>query len=187
MESTDHTERLANNLRYLRHQFGLTQARLASLCGVPRSTIANLETGSGNPTLAVIARLSMALHVSIEELLSTPRAQGRVYPAGSLPARRRRGATVQRLLPDPIPGMEIDRMEIEPGGTFRGVPHRSGTREYLCCEEGTIAVQAAGERLVLHAGDVATFQGDQPHSYSNVGEGTAIGFSVVTLAPVAPG
>ena len=33
-------------------------------------------------------------------------------------------------------------------------------------------------------GDVATFAGDQPHSYQNDGDGAAIGFSVVALAPM---
>ncbi|MFT5431293.1 MAG: transcriptional regulator with XRE-family HTH domain, partial [Myxococcota bacterium] len=36
---------LAKNLRQLRDQRSMTQARLASLSGVPRATIATLESG----------------------------------------------------------------------------------------------------------------------------------------------
>jgi transcriptional regulator with XRE-family HTH domain len=177
---------LASNLRYIRQQRGLTQQELAKLCGVPRSTVGQMETGSCNPTLSVLARLAQALQISIEEILSTPRARCAVYPKGTLPVvSRGRGGTVrvQKLLPEPIPGMEIDRMELQPGARMTGVPHRPGTREYLSCERGQLTFWAAGERYTLSPGDVAAFQGDQAHSYQNDGDVVAIGFSVVTLAP----
>lgn len=177
---------LATNLRFLRQRRDLTQAQLAKLCGVPRSTIGQLESGSGNPTLSVLARIAASLSLSIEELLSAPHARCAVFPKGSLPvlARGKSGAaTVQKLLPDAIPGMEIDRIELAPGGRMTGVPHRPGTREYLCCEKGRLTLWTEGEKHVLSAGDVAAFQGDQPHSYQNEGDGVAIGFSVVALAP----
>src|SRR2546430_8660534 len=49
------------------------------------------------------------------------------------------------LLPDAIPGMVIERMEIPVRGRITGVPHMPGTREYLTCEAGEI-VLAAGDR-----------------------------------------
>jgi len=177
---------LASNLRYIRQQRGLTQQELAKLCGVPRSTVGQMETGSCNPTLSVLARLAQALQISIEEILSTPRARCAIFPKGTLPsASRGRGGTVrvQKLLPDPIPGMAIDRMELAPGARMTGVPHRPGTREYLSCERGQLTFWAAGEKYTLSPGDVAAFQGDQAHSYQNDGDVVAIGFSVVTLAP----
>ncbi len=178
---------LSSNLKYLRAQRGVTQARLSSQAGIPRSTLATLETGTGNPTLSVLAKLSLALKVSMEELLSTPRAQCQVFPKGSLPTHdRARGlASVAKLLPDPVPGMDIDRMEIQPGARIKGVPHRPGTREYLCCERGRITLWAAGERFEVGPGDVAAFQGDQRHSYSNEGNTIAVGFSVVALVPIS--
>ena len=72
-------------------------------------------------------------------------------------------------------------MELMTGATLTGVPHRPGTREYLACEAGTITLHAGGERFELHPGDVAVFQGGQPHSYRNHGRDSAVGFSVVTL------
>jgi len=177
---------LAANVRWLRERRGLTQAQLAELCGLPRSTVGNVETGSANPTLHVLVRLALALQLSIEELLSAPRGRTEVYRAGELPTdRRARGkARVHKLLPHPIPGMEIDRIELDPGARMAGVPHRPGTQEYLCCEKGRLVLWTAGERMELDPGDVAAFQGDQPHGYHNEGRAPAVGFSVVTLAPV---
>jgi len=182
--STPLAENLAENLRDLRQRRHLTQKQLAELAGVPRSTVAQIEIG-GNPTLSVLARLALALHLSLEELLSAPRAQCEVFRKGSLPisVRARGKATVHKLLPDPLPGMEIDRIELQPGGRMTGVPHRPGTREYLACERGSLVLWASGEKFSLAVGDVAAFPGDQAHSYQNDGDGVAVGFSVVTLAP----
>jgi len=178
---------LADNLKYLRERRGWTQAQLANLAEVPRSTLANIETGAGNPTLLVLSGLAAACQVSMEELLSPPQGLGRLIPSAEIPQETRGTrvkAVIRKLLPDPIPGMEIDRMEVPSGGRIRGVPHRAGTREYLCCERGQIILYAGGERYCLEEGDVCAFRGDLPHSYRNEGEKTAIGFSVVTLAPI---
>ena len=92
---------------------------------------------------------------------------------------------MRKLLPDPIPGMEIDRIEVAPGGRMTGVPHTPGTREYLTCEAGEIVLVVGGERFRLEPGDVAVFRGDQRHSYQNPGRRPAVGYSVVVLTRVA--
>lgn len=162
----------------------MTQQQMALLAGVPRATWSNLESGGANPTLVVLHSVAQALQVTIEELLSTPRAACQYYARGSLPARKRTGVRIAKLLPDEIPGMEIDRLEL-PGETLMaGVPHTPGTREYLTCETGRIVLTAAGERWVLSAGDVVAFRGDQRHAYANPDKATAVGYSVVVLARV---
>ncbi len=180
----DPATHLGRNLKLLRDARGLTQSQIAKLAGLPRATWANLESGAANPTLSVLHRVARALQVSIEELLAIPRAAAAFYPRDTLPLRQRADGTLRRLLPDPIPGMEIDRIEIAPRGRFPGVPHTPGTREYLTCEAGTLQLFAAGEQWTLEPGDVVAFRGDQRHSYGNPGARNAVGYSVVILAPV---
>jgi len=91
---------------------------------------------------------------------------------------------VRKLLPDPIRGLDMERMEIPAGSHLVGIPHSRGTREYLTCERGQIELVIAGETYELEAGDVVVFRGDQRHSYVNPGPGVAVGYSMVTLAPV---
>jgi transcriptional regulator with XRE-family HTH domain len=178
----DLASRLADNLKHLREARGLTQQQMAKLSGVPRATWANLESGAANPTLSVLHRVAAALSISIEELLSAPRAATRLYPKDSLPSRTPGQAHIRKLLPDPIPGMEMERIELPPEGRFTGVPHTPGTHEYLTCEQGQLAISVAGERFALGPGDVVVFRGDQRHSYANPGKRPAVGYSVVVLA-----
>ena len=179
----DSGSNLAANVRRLREARGLSQHQMARLAGIPRPTWASLESGGANPTLGVLSRAAAALQVSIEELIGPPRASARHYTAATLPLRRRGEVTVRRLLPDPIPGLEIDRMELPPGARMIGVPHTPGTREYLTCESGDIELVASGESWRLAAGDVVVFRGDQKHSYANVGGRAAVAYSVVAVAP----
>jgi transcriptional regulator with XRE-family HTH domain len=174
---------LGQNIRNLRAARGSTQVQMARAAGIPRATWANLETGSANPTLAVLLRVASALRVTLEELLAAPRSHARLHRAGTLPTRRPGGALVQKLLPDPIPGIEIERIELAPGQRMIGVPHTPGTREYLTCEAGQLDLTVNGEHWRLTPGDVLTFRGDQRHSYANAGEATAVGYSTILLAP----
>lgn len=174
---------LAHNVRSLREGRGLSQQRIASLCGIPRPTWASLESGSANPTLSVLTRVADALQVSIEELIGAPRTACRLFPAGTVKGRTRAGGQLRPLLPEPLPGLQISRMQLEPKARWAGNPHRPGTREYLTCERGEIELVASGERWQLGAGDTLVFRGDQKHSYANPsGRDEAVAISVVCFA-----
>ncbi|PKN54134.1 MAG: DNA-binding protein [Deltaproteobacteria bacterium HGW-Deltaproteobacteria-14] len=176
-------DRIAKNVRQLRLARGLTQAQMAKVGDLPRATWTNLESGSANPTISVLHRAAMALQVAVEELLSAPRGACELFPLGTLPERIRGQARVRKLLPHPIPGMEMDRIELPPDGRMGGIPHTPGTREYLTCELGELDLVVAGDTWHLRPGDVISFRADQKHSYANPGGETAVGYSVVVLVP----
>jgi transcriptional regulator with XRE-family HTH domain len=175
---------LASNARRLREARGLSQQQIARLAGLPRPTWASLETGAANPTLAVLARAAAALQVSIEELIGPPRTAARLFPAAEARVRQRQGARLRPLLPEAIPGLELSRLELVPGGHLAGVPHTPGTREYLTCESGRIELVASGERWTLGPGDTLVFRGDQRHTYRNLDPRLpALALSTVCFAP----
>jgi XRE family transcriptional regulator, regulator of sulfur utilization len=174
--------RFAANVKMLREARGVTQQQIAKLAGIPRATWANLESGESNPTLSVLHRVARSLSVTLDELIATPRAACAYYPAATIPVVTRGQARMKKLLPDPIPGMEMDRIELPPRARLTGVPHTPGTREYLTCEAGAITLVAAGEQYRLVAGDLVAFRGDQRHSYENPLDRASVGYSVVVLA-----
>src|SRR5262245_20693067 len=105
-------DNLSRNVKQLREARGLTQQQMARVSGVPRPTWANLESGAANPTLAVLIKVAAALQVSLEEIVAPPRASARFFPAASLPVKQRGPVRIRKLLPEPIAGLEIDRMEL---------------------------------------------------------------------------
>jgi transcriptional regulator with XRE-family HTH domain len=175
---------LARNLVSLRHSRSLTQEQLAKSSAVPRSTIANLESGEGNPSLAVLVKVAGALSVPIDELLASPRALVRRWPADEVARRQKgRGVTIRELVPEPVPDEMMEVMDFAPGAVMAGTPHLPGTREFFTCLHGAVAISVAGERYALVAGEVLAFPGNLPHSYQNAdAQAAAQGVSVVVLA-----
>ena len=97
---SDAASHLARNLAGLRHARSLTQEALARAAKVPRSTIASLESGTGNPSLVVLVKVAQALGVPIDELLASPRALVRRWAASEVQARSKgRGVTPARPRP----------------------------------------------------------------------------------------
>lgn len=160
----------------------MTQAQMAKLAALPRATWANIESGMANPTLTVLDRVATAFQVTIEELIASPRSEAQHYPKDQLAVRMRGTVTVRKLLPDPVPGMEMERLDLPPKAKMIGVPHTPGTREYLACETGSITLVASGEEYRLEPGDVVAFRGDQRHSYVNDGPKSAVAYSFVIIA-----
>lgn len=178
---------LARNTQMLRKRKNLSQRQLAAMADIPRSTLTNIESGDANPSLNNLAKLSAALGVGIEELLSRPRSECKLICADRIPVRSRgRGqVSVYKLMPERIKGLEIDRLEIEPGASMGGTPHVRGTKEYLHCISGRMTTLVAGEAFEVAKGDVLAFPGDQRHSYRNRGTNRAIAISVVVPVPLS--
>jgi transcriptional regulator with XRE-family HTH domain len=175
---------LARNLLSLRHTRGLTQDALAKSAALPRSTIATLESGDGNPSLSVLVKVAGALGVPIDELLASPRALVRRWPAAELASRSKgRGVTIRDLVPEPVPDEMMEVLDFAPGAVMAGTPHLPGTREFFTCLDGSVNIMVAGDRHALLAGDVLAFPGNLPHSYQNADPlAPARGVSVVVFA-----
>ncbi len=139
--------RLGQNLKQLREARGATQAQMAKLADLPRATWANLESGASNPTLSVLDRVATALQVTLEELIATPSASAQRYPRGTLPVKQRGNATIYKLLPEAVAGMEIDRIELPPGARMTGIPHTPGTTRIPHVRDGRGAAGRGGRAV----------------------------------------
>jgi len=64
------TQILAENLRFLRKQKGLSQEELAELCGIHRTYVGSVERKERNVTLCTLEMFATALKVSVPNLLT---------------------------------------------------------------------------------------------------------------------
>lgn len=65
----DVCRRLGLNLAKLRRERGLSQEAFADQAGIHRTYISDIERGSRNPTITVVAKIAKALGVSLGSLL----------------------------------------------------------------------------------------------------------------------
>jgi putative transcriptional regulator len=65
---------VANSLRKIRIEAGLSQEALAQRAGIDRKTINRIENGHFSPTLDTITRLSLVLKIAPSNLLGSGRS-----------------------------------------------------------------------------------------------------------------
>jgi transcriptional regulator with XRE-family HTH domain len=174
----DHTSTLlAANLRRLRERQKLTQQDLAERSGVPRPTLAHLESGGANPTLSVLLRVTEALFTSIEELIGRVEPAVTVQTAGSLPEQRRGRTRVVDLVSAAVTGLRFQRLELAPGARFDAAPALGIGRCFLALEAGELELEAGGETHRMLRGDVAAVLREVGHRCTNAGRAHAVVYS----------
>lgn len=175
------------NLRRLRRRQGNSLERLSKLSGVSRAMLGQIETGRSVPTVGLLAKIAVALDVSIAalltpqdavetEVLRSGRTRKIVSSDGQFTARALFPSGGER-------GVEFYEVTIAAGHREEARAHAAGTRESLVVVKGSIDVQVGRERPVsLGLGDALIFAADQPHIYRNPGDSEAVVYLVMTYA-----
>ena len=83
---------IAAALRRERERAGLSLTELARRAGLAKSTLSQLEAGTGNPSVETLWALGVALGVPFSQLVEPPAPQVRVVRAGEGAADPRRAA-----------------------------------------------------------------------------------------------
>ena len=169
---------LAANLRRLRERRQLTQQDLAERSGVPRPTLAHLESGEANPTLSVLVRVAEALGTSIEELIGRVEPAITIHASKSLGEHRRGKARLVDLAPGAFAGLSFQRVELPAGARFDAAPEARTGRCFVTLESGELTLEAGGEIHRLSRGDVAAILREVGHRCTNSGRAQLILYSV---------
>lgn len=176
---------LGERLRALRSARGWSLERLASVCGVSRSMLSQIERGEANPTVVVALSIARALGITLDELVSPGEAPAAVHVirAGEQASIYRSDEQVRIRTLSPLgPDREIEFYEIRisPGAELRSAPHFARTREFLTVREGRVRVESGAHATELHAGDSIAYPADVPHAIVNLGDGAATVYLVDT-------
>ena len=158
---------VGKRVRHARMERGLTVSEVAAAAGLARTTLTNIEAGSGNPTVETIWALSQALDISFGALV-----QPEPRPLGPVIRRKQdmplTGESMDvRLLAQPSGMAKIDLLEVVIKDSTRRVSdaHSPGTVEHLTVKKGVLRTGPMRETVVLEAGDYASFSADEPHLY----------------------
>lgn len=174
---------LCDRVRTLRKAKGWTLEQLASLSGVSRSMLSQIERGTANPTLGVAFRIAQAFGASLAELVDAPtgRTAIEVVRANDANALFREDQFVRIRTLSPLhteKDVEFYELTLRPGGKLASAAHFEGTREFLTVEKGTARVRSGESTIDLHAGDSAHYAADVPHAIENTGRRDVVAFLV---------
>jgi transcriptional regulator with XRE-family HTH domain len=167
---------IAAAIRRERERVGISLSELAKRAGLAKSTLSQLESGTGNPSVETLWSLGVALGVPFSRLVDPPRPTVTVIRSGDGPVitseRSNYSATLLAACP---PGVRRDLFVIraEPGSARNSDPHGPGMIEHIWLGSGRALVGPTSEPVEIAAGDYITYPGDVPHVFEALAPGTA--------------
>ncbi|MEV6346036.1 XRE family transcriptional regulator [Actinoplanes sp. NPDC051851] len=160
---------IAAALRRERERAGITLTELARRAGLAKSTLSQLEAGTGNPSIETLWALGVALGVPFSRLVEPEPSPIRVIRAGEGATRLRADHAdfVATLLAAGSPHVRRDLylMELEPGVAREAEAHIPGSTEHIVVGAGRIRIGPADDPVEVGPGDYVSFPGDIPHRY----------------------
>jgi len=177
---------VGSNLRRLRTRRGLSLERLASISGVSRAMLGQIETGKSVPTISLLWKVATSLDVPFSALIAAEDTNSTVVlkreKAKILESSQGR-FTSRALFPfDEKRKAEFYELRIAPKHVEESEAHAVGTIENLTVAKGRVEIELNGARTELLAeGDSIFFKADVPHSYRNIDpKETAVVYLVMT-------
>lgn len=177
---------VAENLKSIREQRGLSLDQLAASTGVSKSMLRQIETGQSSPTIATMWKIANGLHISFTALLHRQEVKAEVESFTAKPplTASQEHYRVYPLVPfDPYQSFETYYLEIDPGTSFDGEPHQGNIQEYIFVTNGTLEVAIGEKILIIHSNEYGRFVANQPHAYKSVGTTGVTAIMQLTYAP----
>jgi len=159
---------IAASLQRERQRAGLSLAEVARRAGIAKSTLSQLESGTGNPSVETLWALSVTLDVPFARLVEPPRPKVQVIRAGEGPAVASEQADyVATLLASCPPNARRDiyLIAVEPGSPRTSEPHMPGVVEHVVLSRGRALIGVAADPVELAPGDYIAYPGDLPHVF----------------------
>jgi len=166
---------IAAALRRERERTGLSLTEVARRAGLAKSTLSQLEAGTGNPSIETLWALGVALGVPFSQLVEPPAPRVSVVRAGEgtrLAAEQADYVATLLAVGSPHSRRDVYRIEQEPGTVRNAEAHVPGSVEHVVVGAGRLRCGPVGASIDLNPGDYAAFRGDESHTYEALDPGT---------------
>lgn len=166
---------IAASLHRERQRAGLSLTELARRAGIAKSTLSQLESGTGNPSVETIWALSTALGVPFARLVEPAKPRVQVVRAGEGPRFSAERADYIATLLSPSPPhsrRDVYLVQAEPGRPRESDPHLPGIVEHLVLSSGRALAGPVDDPVELAPGDYVAYPGDVAHVFRALEAGT---------------
>ncbi|GGG28357.1 helix-turn-helix domain-containing protein [Chelatococcus composti] len=165
---------LGKTVQRLRKAYNLSLSELAEQSGVAKSIISQIERNETNPTLATIWRLSQALDISIDRVLSSADDEPFIEKASraDTPILVSEDGKMRLAIIGWIKTVEWLQwydVQAEPGAVLESDSHQRGSVECLSVLEGEFEVEVGGVVQQAKTGESLRYRCDRPHTVRCVG------------------
>ena len=177
---------LGKTIQRLRKAYNFSLSELAEQSGVAKSIISQIERNETNPTLATIWRLSQALDISIERVLSSGEEEPFIDKTSrsDTPILVSEDGKLRLAITGWIKTVEWLQwydVQAEPGGELDSEGHQRGSIESLSITSGEFEVEVGDIIQRAKAGETLRYRCDRRHVVRCVGDGPGSALMVCIL------
>jgi transcriptional regulator with XRE-family HTH domain len=159
---------IAVALQRERRRAGLSLAETARRAGIAKSTLSQLESGTGNPSIETLWALCVTLDVPFAQIVQPPRSTVQVIRAdeGSVVSSEH-ADYVGKVLSSCPPNARRDLYLItaQPGSARESEPHRPGVFEHVVLSTGRALLGVLDDPVEIGPGDYIGYPGDVKHVF----------------------
>lgn len=164
-------EHVADNVRRLRTEAGLSQQALAETSRVSRRMLVAIESGDANVSLNTLDRIAEALGVTFADLVKAPSNPNRNRIEALAWSGRTPGSRAVLLASAPAAHeVEFWSWTLMPGDRYMAPADPAGWHEMFYVIEGRLVVELPEGDHAIEAGDFFVFPSDRDYTYRNDGD-----------------
>lgn len=186
--TSDEFPAIGHNVRKERMQKDWTLQELASVSGLSKAMLSQIEANKVNPTIATLWKIAQAMQIDLDRIISGAKNKKSVFEvtrnSQQLHFAMDDGCTLFTILTPPnlSEDLEIYRVVLKAGATHQSKPHARNTMEFVRVQKGRVQIKADDRDCILEEGDFIMMHADVIHSLVNLSNDDADLFMVVRFS-----
>lgn len=161
-------EIVAKGLQRERQKAGLSLAEVSRRAGIAKSTLSQLESAQGNPSLETLWALCVALNIPFAQLMEPDLSRTQLIRFGEGVAVTSEIAQYKAIMLatcPPAARRDLYLLVVEPGQDRLSEAHPIGSVEHIIIMQGRALVGLVNDPIELNAGDYICYPADQAHIF----------------------
>ena len=174
---------LGDKLKTTRNKMGLSLSEVASMTGVSKTMLSQIERSESIPTLATVWKIANGLKIKFETLLAYSDKEYDVKSIDNMVPLTDDNDQIRLycIFPfSPLSGFEFFYGIFKPGCNYSSGHHKNSTKEYLLISQGELDLVIGSKTYPLKAGSAIEFDSRQDHTYINKGDTDAIAHFIIS-------
>lgn len=151
-----------------RKRVGLSLSTLAKNSNIAKSTLSQLESGSGNPSIETLWALANSLNIPVSRLIEDQKPPIKHIKAGqgvkTASEQTNYVATLLSISP-PNTRRDIYSLIVQPDEMKLSTPHPNGTIEHIIMMKGKAIAGPIDHPVELNEGDYLSYPADIAHTF----------------------
>ncbi len=168
---------IGKKLKNIRNKRGLSLSEVASMTGVSKTMLSQIERSESIPTIAIVWKIANGLKIKFETLLENT---NKLYNVKSIDDITPLTDDDERILIycifpfSPLSGFELFYGILKPGCNYVSENHQNSCTEYLSVSQGEIDLVIGTTTYNIKAGSAIAFDATEDHRYICKGKVDAI-------------